>query len=176
MNSISMAMLAAATLVAPPAVAQQASQESMPPMAHDAASQPAAFVSLAEWSKRVEAEIDKTLVYPHETLGNEVGVGSNGIVRVKFNCTSAGGTQNVEIRKTSGSAAYDREALRVVRKLVQMHPLPTGMKNEQPYEAIIVFAKSSGPGYDRAMQSTRDEITQRTNWFKQDAPRAADPM
>lgn len=124
-------------------------------------------ISLETWSKRVDAEIDRTLVYPHMLVADLTSRPSNGgAVRVKFNCTEGGGTANVSIRRSSGNRLYDAEALRVVGKLVQMHPLPTGMRNDQNYEAIIIFGGESSAEFTTRRAGARTEIMRRSAWFK----------
>jgi periplasmic protein TonB len=171
---ISPIAIAVAATLAAPVPAQQTTPAVPEPMAHaapEAMPTPATQVSLIEWTKRVEAEIGQNLRNPtgfHSEL-------NGGTVRVKFNCTPEGGTRNVSILTGSGSRAYDQEALRVVTRLVQMHPLPTGMTNDQSYEAIILFGPSPGKDYDASLRSIHDESLRRTAWFKGPKVASTDP-
>lgn len=121
------------------------------------ASQP--FVTLAEWTERLDGLLEQELVYPTPNYDREP---DRGIVRVKFNCSESGRPDKVTILKSSGHASLDRAAIRAVSRLASLHPLPTGFKPDQKYEAILVFASSST---DPALRTSMQEQVRRNGWY-----------
>ncbi|WP_165799645.1 energy transducer TonB family protein [Sphingomonas oleivorans] len=92
---------------------------------------------LANWIERVEEDLDRHLSYPRPLGGAPY---SEGIVHVSFLGGPDGRPSEVAIRKSSGARDLDAAAMRAVRKITTLHPLPAGVSADQKYEAAILFA------------------------------------
>lgn len=95
-------------------------------------------VSLNLWSGRVVRALDRNLDYPIPIRGEP----DEGIAYVKFLCSEDGRPANVAIVKSSGSRDLDASAVRAVRRIATLHPLPDGITHDQPFQANIVYATS----------------------------------
>lgn len=127
----------------------------------------ARIVTIREWGERVQKLLDKELRYPEPMAGAPV---PTGIVRVKFNCSDTGRPDQVTLLKKSGYSALDREAVRAVSRIVSLHPLPSGFKPDQHYEAAIVFAADQ---QDTRLKQIAVERTKRNGWYHDPAALAA---
>lgn len=119
---------------------------------------PGQIVKLAEWSKRMQTELERNLVYPVAFGGQRL----DGVVRVKFNCSDNGRPDKVTLLKSSGSTLTDRAAMRAVSKMASLHPLPTGFKPTTRYEAIVVFATDA---QDSRLNVSATELKKRNSWY-----------
>ena len=95
-------------------------------------------VSLNQWSGRVVRALDRNLYYPIPIRGEP----NEGVASVKFLCSEDGRPSQVVIVKSSGSRDLDASAVRAVRNIVTLHPLPDGITHDQPFQANIIYATS----------------------------------
>jgi protein TonB len=116
-------------------------------------------VTLDEWTKRMYQVLNREIRYPTQIYG--VGY-SSGIVRVKFNCSDSGRPDKVALLKTSGSSSFDRAAISAVRRMASLHPLPSGFKPTQAFEAVIVFAQDP---LDARLANLGPERAKRNAWY-----------
>lgn len=121
---------------------------------------PGKLVTLAEWTKRMNRLLVEEMRYPAPMLGQEPG---RGVVRVKFNCSDSGRPDKVALLHSSGQPALDREALRAVKRLASLHPLPTGFTPDQKFEAVLVFALDPA---DANVRTTAQEQARRNAWYR----------
>jgi TonB family protein len=122
-------------------------------------------VSLAQWSTSVERSLDRTLTYPAPLRGPD----PEGVVKVKFLCSESGTPTGITLAKSSGSRALDAAALRAVRRIKTLHPLPDGLSHSQIFQANILYA-SSERSHDRWMSALEEEA-KRQNARVADRPR-----
>lgn len=134
----------------------------LPGQACAQATTPAEKVSLQQWSQRVEKALDQQIRYPTLMGGQPF---ATGLVRVKFNCSENGSPDKVSLAKSSGSGALDRAAIRAVKRIVTLHPLPDGMKHDQQYQAVLLF-ENDPVRHERAMKTVRDDAVKSNGWFK----------
>lgn len=117
-------------------------------------------VSLNAWSGRVVRALDRNLYYPIPIRG----VPDEGVASVKFLCSEDGTPAKVAIVKSSGSRVLDAAAVRAVRRIVTLHPLPDGITHDQPFQANILYATSQEK-LDRQVAALLAEAKNRNAWF-----------
>lgn len=83
---------------------------------------------------------------------------------VKFLCSESGAPSDVTLVKSSGSKQLDAAALRAVKKVVSLHPLPDGMLSTQKYQAMLLFAKDE-ISHKRQMVQLRQKALEANKWF-----------
>ena len=137
-----------------------------PAIAQTGHATPHQAVTLEQWTKRMQQELDKTIVYPQAMMGSPLG---RGIVRVKFNCSEDGHPDKVSLAKSSGHREFDRAAIKAVQKIVSLHPLPDGMGGDQVYQAVVMFDTVADSNHWRRMDEINAEAAKRNAWFKQPA-------
>jgi TonB family protein len=122
-------------------------------------SDPTRLVTLAEWTGRMNLMLDREIrrAYPSVSRGT-----TQGVVRVKFNCSEDGRPDKVTLLKSSGSSLLDKQALRAVERVASLHPLPTGFRPDQKYVAVLVFA--SDPSDVRIRTAGREQM-RRNAWY-----------
>lgn len=118
------------------------------------------LVTLSEWTVRMTRLLDQEMRYPRPAFGREA---ASGMVRVKFNCSEDGRPDKVILLKSSGDPNTDQAALRAVKRLASLHPMPTGFTPEQKFEAVLILASSAD---DPRLKSTGVELTGRNGWYK----------
>lgn len=149
-NIIASLVAATATLLPGAVIAQTAG------MQHH--TDPNTRVTLAEWTQRMQSELQRQMVAPTGVYDQL----SEGAVRIKFNCSEDGRPSKVTLLKSSGRPAVDRAALRAVRSMASLHPLPTGFTPETRYEAIVLFANDT---WDRRIALNDAERIKRNSWY-----------
>jgi TonB family protein len=122
----------------------------------------AGSITLAAWSARVSAALDRQLPNP-EVLPGESRY--SGIVVVKFGCSDSGAPSEVAIAKSSGSRSLDRAALQGIRHVATLHPLPDGMLHSQRYQAAILFAETPTEAR-RLIANLQKDAETRNSWFQ----------
>ncbi|MGK2910567.1 MAG: energy transducer TonB family protein [Sphingobium sp.] len=117
-------------------------------------------LTLAKWAKHITTLVDQRLDYP------DFGAGQvrEGVVTVKFLCSESGAPSDVKLLKSSGSKQLDRAALKAVREVVSLHPLPDGMLSTQKYQAMLLFAKDQ-VSHKRQMAALRQQALEGNKWF-----------
>jgi protein TonB len=116
------------------------------------------LVTIAEWSQRMQSELERRMIYPIGTFNKR----PNGMVRIKFNCSEDGRPSNVTLLKSSGNASVDHAAMRAVRKMASLHPLPTGFTPATSYEALVLFATGA---QDLRVAADKAERIKRNDWY-----------
>ena len=142
------AALAAAAIVAPTAAPSQTAHTDR--------------VTLQQWGQRIGDELNRRVDYPTLIGGAPF---ATGVVRVKINCSESGRPDKVALLKTSGSPALDRAALAAVLRIATLHPLPDGMRHDQQYQAVVLFA-SEEDDYRSQLRRIRAEVVKTNSWFK----------
>ncbi len=97
----------------------------------------------AAWAGRVSDNLSNSLRYPNTP--------TSGFVSVRFECGPDGKPVNVAILDHS-KGRFDAEAIRAVRGLRSLHPLPQSMVPGQQLQANLVFATNQ---YELARQTGR---------------------
>jgi protein TonB len=118
-------------------------------------------VAFVPWAQRISGTIGDQLYYPRPMFGREF---SNGIVQVKFGCSESGAPSDVSIYRSSKDRRLDSEALKAVRKIASLHPLPRGFSSHQHYVAVIIFADGDA-SMKRQMKAVRKDAEQRNAWM-----------
>ena len=93
--------------------------------------------SVQAWSNRVAERLDAGLTYP-KPLGTADY--HSGLSKVAFHCSDAGVPSDVTIAGSSGSRDLDQAAMRAVKTIPTLHPLPEGVSHAQSFQAWILFA------------------------------------
>jgi periplasmic protein TonB len=65
-----------------------------------------------------------------------------GAVVVQFECAPDGAPHKIALVRRSGSLMANRRALRAVQNIRTLHPLPAAFREDQQYQATIIFAQS----------------------------------
>ncbi|KQX19501.1 hypothetical protein ASD17_13355 [Sphingomonas sp. Root1294] len=126
-------------------------------------------IAFAPWAQRISGTIGDQLVYPRPMFGRE---SPSGIVQVKFGCSESGAPSDVSIYRSSKDRRLDSEALRAVRKIASLHPLPRGFSSDEHYVAVIIFADGEA-SMKRQMKTVRRDADQRNAWLtRQGSPTA----
>ncbi|MCC2977620.1 energy transducer TonB [Sphingomonas sp. PL-96] len=118
-------------------------------------------VTLSTWSQRTTKLLERHMVYPHYMLG---ALPREGVVRVSFLCSETGKPKSVAIADSSGFSELDAAALRAVRMIPTLHPLPQGLKHDQRYQAVLLFATSQA-SHDRQLVGIPEDAARRNAWF-----------
>jgi periplasmic protein TonB len=120
------------------------------------------LVTLSDWTDRMTGMLDDEI----RRLPSISRATNEGVVRVKFNCSATGRPDKVTLLKGSGSASLDARAIRVVKRLASLHPLPSGFKPDQKFVAVLVFASGASDPRIKAMF-----VEQRRNnkWYRNPA-------
>lgn len=117
-------------------------------------------VTLVKWSQRTSHMLTRNLHYPQNLRGQQ-----EGVVAVKFLSSDAGTPSSVALLKSSGSDKLDAAALKAVRNIPTLHPLPNGMSRSQKYVATILFAKDHA-SYARQITELHRTANEKNKWFK----------
>ncbi|WP_162792222.1 energy transducer TonB [Novosphingobium sp. P6W] len=117
--------------------------------------------SLDAWSSKVFKDLDQGLRYPSSLAGMPV---HTGVVAVKFNCSETGAPAGIEIQKSSGHRDLDYATMRAVKRISTLHPLPTGLSNNQKYIVRVLFADSI-EDLQRKSAQMRAEAARSNAWF-----------
>lgn len=113
--------------------------------------------TLAAWSTKLSKALDRELYYPPEYNGE-------GTVAVSFQCSDSGAPSSVAVLKSSGSKILDHAAMRAVRHVKSLHPLPAGLAHDQRYVALLLFAQTR-ESHDRQLKLLKAEAERRTKWY-----------
>jgi TonB family protein len=127
-------LLALAPLLATPCLAHGA-------QTHDTTS-PAITVeaqheTVGQWSQRVGHSLGDVLAYPQSAGRDE---NPEGLAKVSFRCSDNGKPGDVTVMSSSGSRDLDVAAMRAVKRIPTLHPLPDGIGHDRPFQAWIAFA------------------------------------
>jgi protein TonB len=126
----------------------------------------ASFVAFKDWNARVQQALNENLEYPQSIGPYSSGT---GIVRIKFNCSDSGRPDKVTLVKSSGEWLLDKAAIRAVSRVATLHPLPTGFKHGQRFEAQVVFASSE---YDARLKAVAAAQARHNAWYRDPSPQA----
>lgn len=96
--------------------------------------------SVQQWSSRIASSLDRKLTYPTPIGRADY---AHGVVKIKFHCSESGLPDGVALARSSRSTVLDNAALRAVRGITTLHPLPDGVDHDRPLEAWIVFADNA---------------------------------
>lgn len=118
-------------------------------------------LTLASWSKGVTNMLEDRLIYPESSDGAEP---PSGIVSIRFQCGENGAPTAITISRKSGARSLDYAAMRAVKGIKTLHPMPLNFKRDQQYEANILFATSLSD-YATQLAQLRKEATSRNAWF-----------
>lgn len=121
------------------------------------------------WSTRVFGGIQDHLSYPQRAgpvLPNQ------GIVSVKFNCSESGAPADVALYQSSGHGDLDAAALRAVRHVASLHPLPLGVGHDQKYVVRILFSTSENYAREQMVKMRKDAERQNA-WLGRSGSNAA---
>jgi TonB family protein len=110
-------------------------------------------ITLDRWVKRTSGQLEQNLHYPAYLMGREP---NQGIVRVRFLCSEDGRPSGVAVAQSSGFHELDDAAMRAVRGIRSLHPLPEGLTHDQRYQAVVLFATNQA-SYDRQVAALRNE-------------------
>lgn len=120
-----------------------------------------ATTAFVPWAQRISGTIGDQLSYPRPMFRQAF---ATGVVQVKFGCSESGAPSDVSIYRSSKERSLDNEALRAVRKIASLHPLPQGFSAQQHYVAVIIFADDED-GMKRQMKAVRRYAEQRNAWL-----------
>jgi TonB family protein len=116
----------------------------------------AAPITFARWSGNVTRRIENNLTYP--TVFGKLD--PTGIVSVAFSCSEEGLPTTVSLYRTSGNRGLDRAAMRAVRQIKTLHPMPKAFRSNQKFVANILFATSQD-NFDKQVRLLRSDASRR---------------
>lgn len=94
-----------------------------------------------QWADRLSRDLSRSMAYMPRWTSE---VAPEGVVGVRFECSESGAPAKIALVRNSGDVRLDRMALRAVRRLKTMHPLPAAFGHDQRYMAMLVYANSEG--------------------------------
>jgi protein TonB len=150
-----LAAAGALTILAP---AQAAQQQTKSPVVVTASA-----MTVNEWSARASKSLEGRLRYPAYLLNREP---NEGVVRVRFRCSESGAPAAVTLARSSGHGELDRAALRAVRGIPTLHPLPAGITHDQQFQAVVLFA-TDRDHFDRQTKAINDEAARQNGRIAQ---------
>lgn len=126
-------LLALAPLLATPCWAHGAQTHDTSP----AITVEAQHETVGQWSQRVGHSLSNELIYP-QAAGRDDN--AEGLAKVSFRCSEDGKPGEITVLSTSGSHDLDRAAMRAVKRIPTLHPLPDGIGHDRPFQAWVAFA------------------------------------
>jgi TonB family protein len=109
-------------------------------------------ITVADWQKNVDRQIDSTLQMPAGAISDGRAIAS---VAVQFD--EHGGFDGASIAQSSGNAALDAEALRTARA-IHYPVLPSGLRGRpQTVSMKLLFAQPADGNYARE-QAAADQL------------------
>jgi TonB family protein len=93
--------------------------------------------TVGQWSQRVGRSLGNELAYPQSAGRDE---NPEGLAKVTFRCSDSGKPGDIAVMSSSGSRDLDRAAMRAVKRIPTLHPLPDGIGHDRPFQAWIAFA------------------------------------
>lgn len=91
------------------------------------------------WEQKLRTRVNALHVYP-----NEARAGASGDVLVSFRIDAQGTPADITIRRSSGEAAFDAAAVRLVSKLGRLGPVPS----KAGIEEVTLKLSYGEPTYD----------------------------
>jgi periplasmic protein TonB len=110
--------------------------------------------SVDHWKGRVGRELADNLVAPRQIGMQDY---PDGVVRVRFHSSETGAPDGVAVSGSSRSVALDRAAVRAVKRIPTLHPLPDGVAHDRMMEAWVIFASSDAQA-DRMKRGLEREV------------------
>lgn len=125
-------------------------------------------VTLASFSDRVSADAGRSLAHS-ATLSYAPERG--GTATIAFKANSNGTSRLVTLTRSSGNAALDRRAMRAVRRLSSLSPMPRTLNPDQQFSMTVLFAENTGSyPFERKRQLASANLKNR--WFTDTEGRA----
>jgi TonB family protein len=109
--------------------------------------------SVAHWVDRVSQRISARLHAPVSVQPTELDSGS---AAVTFRCDGTGRPTTVVLARRSGYPMLDQIALRTIRNMPSLGPLPASFATDQRFRANIIFAQTQAD-YDEQLTTLRRE-------------------
>lgn len=125
--------------------------------------------TLSQWTFHVGAMLSRSMASTAYSLEQSA---DEGIVAVRFRCTEDGRPGEVAVARSSGSPRIDEAAVRAVRWIKTLHPLPEGLHPSQRYEAVMLYALTQA-SHDRQIAAIRSEAARRNAWIDNTTGRLA---
>ncbi|NIJ31937.1 TonB family protein [Sphingomonas oligoaromativorans] len=93
--------------------------------------------TVGEWSQRVGRSLSGELAYPSKAGPDD---NAQGLAKVSFRCSDDGRPGEIAVLSSSGSHDLDRAAMRAVKRIPTLHPLPDGIGHDRAFQAWVAFA------------------------------------
>lgn len=126
-------------------------------MAQDEEIVVAAQPGMSAWISQVSEDLSAT--FERTRLPSPRAIPSD-YAQVQFTCDEDGKPTDIALVRKSRSGWIDRAALRSVRNLKTMHPLPMNVREGQLYQADFIFAETDR-AYERIAEKVHDSHLQR---------------
>lgn len=110
-------------------------------------------VSRTAFVQKVSKDLDRQL----ERAARWEKADGDGIAIVRFTRTAEGRPDNISLYRKSGGHNLDRTAMRAVDKLDLTEGIPAGARQDQVYQANIIFASSVRGHAKMAAQLAQEE-------------------
>ncbi|MDZ4308530.1 hypothetical protein [Allopontixanthobacter sp.] len=95
--------------------------------------------SIERFAEDISRDLDRHLQSPTPLRSQ---VQESGVAQVLFQCGPDGKPANITMYRGASSLAVNRLAKRAVSKIKVLHPLPSGLSEDQLYLANIIIANS----------------------------------
>ncbi|WP_144096251.1 energy transducer TonB [Croceicoccus sediminis] len=112
----------------------------------------AAQPGMTTWVGKVSEDLSATFERTRIPSLNAI---PSDYAQVQFTCDENGKPAQIALVRKSRSGWIDRAALRAVRRLKTMHPLPQNVREGQLYQADFIFAENER-AYDRVADAVHE--------------------
>lgn len=117
--------------------------------------------TLASFSDRVSADVGRSLAQG-TTL--ESAPARSGTATIAFKANPDGTSRLVTLARSSGNSGLDRRAMRAVRRLSSLSPMPPTLNPDQRFSMTVLFAGNTGfYSLERKRQLANARLNNR--WF-----------
>ena len=123
-------LLASIAFLATPALSQN---DDANPMVITAPSRP----TVAVWSQKITTQLTRHLASPRGYGPSDY---AEGTVSVRFSCGEDGKPASIALFRSSGDRVIDFAAMRAIRHLTTLHPMPSAIRQDVKVQANIIFA------------------------------------
>ncbi len=112
---------------------------------------------MAIWVDKVSDDLSSTFERTRLPSLNAI---PSDYAQVQFTCDENGKPTDIALVRKSRSAWIDRAALRSVRSIKTMYPLPASVRKGQRYQADFIFAENER-AYDRVADAVHESHARR---------------
>lgn len=129
-------------------------------------------VTLASFSERVSADAGRSLA---QSTTVESAPARSGTATIAFAANPNGTSRLVTLTRSSGNAGLDRQAMRAVRRLSSLSPMPATWGPDQRFSMTVLFAGNTG-SYPLERKRQLANASLKNRWFTATEGREVAPI